>query len=196
MFQIKQSVEHSLIIEKSEFIAMIFPVESTSDFLPILKQIKKKFPKANHYCTAYVLENTQGSSDDGEPSGTAGIPILEMLNQRLLKNVYAVVVRYFGGIKLGSGGLIRAYAQATKECIQKLELFKQVLSTEYEVTFSYEKINLMDQLFSNHILDKSYLTDVTYTLSFIDDETLLDTNSHLFKKIIKKGTKEILVPWK
>lgn len=196
MFQIKNASEFQQIIEKSEFIAIISPVTTTNDFLPILKNIKKKYPKANHYCTAYILDNSQGSNDDGEPSGTAGIPILEMLNAKALKNVYAVVVRYFGGIKLGAGGLIRAYASVTKAAISKLELYKEAISTEIEVSFSYDKINLIDQLFNNYITHKSFLTDVTYHLSFIDDANLVDQNSHLFTKIIKKGTTNILVPWK
>ncbi|MBN3490844.1 YigZ family protein [Acholeplasma equirhinis] len=195
MFYLKETITNTIIIEKSEFIGIITPVQSTDEFPDILKDIKKKYPKATHYCTAYVIENTQGSNDDGEPSGTAGIPILEILNHYGLKNVYAVVVRYFGGIKLGAGGLIRAYAKATKEALNLATIEKKETTLNYEVSFSYDKIHTIDSIFQDHIIDKTFLTDVTYMLSFIGDTSLLDKNSYLFSKIKNHGPREILVPW-
>ncbi|VEU82888.1 IMPACT family protein [Acholeplasma hippikon] len=196
MFFLKNPVTNTIIIEKSEFIGVITPITSPDEIPQILKDIKKQYPKATHYCTAYVFENTQGSNDDGEPSGTAGVPILEILNAHQLKNVFACVIRYFGGIKLGAGGLIRAYARATKEALQIASILKQETTKNYQVTFSYEKINLIDTLFKDYIVNKEFLTDVNYDLQFISGEELLKTYEYLFKKIKNQGTKEILVPWK
>lgn len=195
MFYLKEVATNTIIIEKSEFIAVITPVTSTDEFPDILKDIKKKYPKATHYCTAYVIENTQGSNDDGEPSGTAGVPILEILNAWGLKNVFACVIRYFGGIKLGAGGLIRAYAKATKEALKLATIEKKETTMNFEVSFSYDKIHAIDTIFADYIIDKSFLTEVTYKLAFIGDTSLVDKNSYLFSKIKNHGTKEILVPW-
>jgi uncharacterized YigZ family protein len=162
----------------------------------ILKEVRKKYPKATHYCTAYIFENSQGSNDDGEPSGTAGVPMLEVLNKHELTNVFAVVVRYFGGIKLGAGGLIRAYAKSVAQALIDAPLLKQLLTHNFEVTFNYDQIGLIDRLFEGFIQDKTYLTDVTYTLSFTDNLNLIEEHRHLFKKMKEKGTKTILVPWK
>lgn len=196
MFFLEKSVTNTIIIDKSEFIAVITPINSMDDIPVILKDIKKKYPKATHYCTAYVFANTQGSNDDGEPSGTAGVPILEILNAHNINNVFAVVIRYFGGIKLGAGGLIRAYARATKEAISVASILKQITTKNYTITFSYEKIHLIDTLFKDYIIEKQFLSDVIYDLAFEDGEELITTHEYLFKNIKNQGTKEILVPWK
>jgi len=196
MYYLKERIEHKLVIERSEFITIIEPLESMDRIPKILKEVRKKYPKATHYCTAYIFENSQGSNDDGEPSGTAGVPMLEVLNKHELTNVFAVVVRYFGGIKLGAGGLIRAYAKSVAQALIDAPLLKQLLTHNYEVTFNYDQIGLIDRLFEGFIQDKTYLTDVTYTLSFTDNLNLIEEHQHLFKKMKEKGTKTILVPWK
>lgn len=196
MYYLKERIEHKLVIERSEFITIIEPLESMDRIPKILKEVRKKYPKATHYCTAYIFENSQGSNDDGEPSGTAGVPMLEVLNKHELTNVFAVVVRYFGGIKLGAGGLIRAYAKSVAQALIDAPLLKQLLTHNYEVTFNYDQIGLIDRLFEGFIQDKTYLTDVTYTLSFTDNLNLIEEHRHLFKKMKEKGTKTILVPWK
>lgn len=196
MIYLENKVTHKITIEKSEFIAVITPIKSTDETALVLKDIKKAYPKANHYCSAYVLDNTQGSNDDGEPSGTAGVPILEILNGHQLKNVYAVVVRYFGGIKLGAGGLIRAYAKTTKEALYQASYLKKEITKNYTITFSYDKINVIDAIFNDYIVHKTFLTDVAYDLSFIGDDSLMNQNAYLFSDIKNHGTKEILVPWK
>lgn len=196
MYYLKDRIEHKLVIERSEFITIIEPLEDMAMIPEILKDVRKKYPKATHYCTAYVFENSQGSNDDGEPSGTAGVPMLEVLNKHGITNVFAVVVRYFGGIKLGAGGLIRAYAKSVAQALVDAPLLKKLLTQNYEVTFNYDQIGLIDRLFEGYIQDKTYLTDVTYTLSFTDNLNLIEEHRHLFKDIKEKGTKTILVPWK
>ncbi|WP_162146880.1 IMPACT family protein [Acholeplasma granularum] len=196
MYYLEKQVESKIIIDRSEFIGILTPISDTKEIPEILKSIRKKYPKANHYVTAYVLDNTQGSNDDGEPSGTAGVPVLEILNVHQLKNVLAVVVRYFGGIKLGAGGLIRAYAKSASDVISHASLLEKILMHNYEITFTYDLISKIDHIFNDYVTDKSYLSDVTYTLSFKSNMELLDEHAYLFKSIKNQGTKEVLVPWK
>ena len=109
---------HSEIIEKkSRFIGRALPIESEQQAQEILKEIRKQYYDARHVCYAFQVDQITRSSDDGEPSGTAGRPILDMIGYAGLKNVLVVVTRYFGGVLLGTGGLTRAYGQTAKEAI-------------------------------------------------------------------------------
>ncbi|MEG1499891.1 MAG: YigZ family protein [Clostridia bacterium] len=108
----------TIIIKKSKFISAYFLIDSESEVLAILEALKKEHKRASHICFAYVFENCDGAFekcfDDGEPNGSGGAPILNIIKRSDKKNLLVVVIRYFGGIKLGVGGLIRAYANATK----------------------------------------------------------------------------------
>jgi len=118
---IKAMTIEDIEIKKSRFICVLYPLTSEETVLNALDEIKTKYPHATHYCYGYILGDNaeiQRSSDDGEPSKTAGLPILEILKKNDLTNVLAVVIRYFGGIKLGAGGLIRAYSASVKEAIK------------------------------------------------------------------------------
>lgn len=195
MYYLSEQITFESMIDKSRFIAIITPLSLSNDTQSILKTIKKQYPKANHYCSAYISETGTGSSDDGEPSGTAGVPILEILNKYNLMDVYAVVVRYFGGIKLGAGGLIRAYAGTTKDALSQAKLLKKVTTRNFSVTFSYDKIQFMDQIFGEMIIDKSFEKDVTYTLSFMESTKVLEDHRYLMISVNDLGSKEILIPW-
>ena len=195
MYYLSEQITFESMIDKSRFIAIITPLFLSNDTQSILKTIKKQYPKANHYCSAYISETGTGSSDDGEPSGTAGVPILEILNKYNLMDVYAVVVRYFGGIKLGAGGLIRAYAGTTKDALSQAKLLKKVTTRNFSVTFSYDKIQFMDQIFGEMIIDKSFEKDVTYTLSFMESTKVLEDHRYLMISVNDLGSKEILIPW-
>ena len=111
MNTIKETIENTLIIKNSRFITIIYNINDINDIDKYLKLVKDKYKDATHYCYAYILPNNIKCSDDGEPSGTAGKPILDVLTKHNLNFVLAIVVRYFGGIKLGAGGLIRAYSK-------------------------------------------------------------------------------------
>ncbi len=111
-YGIEKENQFTLIVEKSEFIGLVFPLHNLDEVSVHLSQIKKRYPDARHYCYAYRLGNSSRSSDDGEPSGTAGRPLLELLNKKELDRVLLVVVRYFGGTKLGAGRLLRTYIEA------------------------------------------------------------------------------------
>lgn len=129
-------------VEKSKFYGIIFKVNSKDDFLKELEVIKKEYPKARHYCYAYVLENEKKSSDNGEPTNTAGKPILNILEVHSLINVGLVVVRYFGGTLLGAGRLTRSYALAAEEAFKKSTILKLVEKKKVRVLVdldSYDK---------------------------------------------------------
>lgn len=117
-YTVKGYGEHEIIIQKSRFIAYISRATTEEEAQDFIQKIKKQNWNATHNCSAYLIgehDQIQKANDDGEPSGTAGVPILEVLKKRNLKDTVVVITRYFGGIKLGAGGLIRAYGKATSE---------------------------------------------------------------------------------
>ena len=134
--------EHEIVIEKSRFISHIARVETEDAAQDFIQEIKKKHKDATHNCSAYMIgeqNQIQKALDDGEPSGTAGVPILEVLKKKELKDTAVVVTRYFGGIKLGAGGLIRAYSKATSEGINTtgvvIRKLMRVISTTVDYTW-------------------------------------------------------------
>ena len=129
--------------KKSRFIAHIAPAQTEEEAQAFIEKIKKQYWDARHNCWAYSIGEKQPAlrcSDDGEPSGTAGKPMLEVLTGQELHNVVAVVTRYFGGILLGTGGLVRAYSDATKKAIQKSELLFQKDGFEIELETDYSNL--------------------------------------------------------
>ncbi len=141
---IKESKIAQIEEKKSKFIANIIPVESQEIAEKKIKEIKKEHYKARHNCVAYrIIENEQiveKASDDGEPSGTAGGPMLNILQKNNLINVLVVVTRYFGGILLGTGGLVRAYSEATLKAIEEVEIVKKSLLRSIEVKLEYQDL--------------------------------------------------------
>ncbi|MDO3408674.1 YigZ family protein [Saccharibacillus sp. CPCC 101409] len=137
---VRQEGQREIVIRKSRFIGHIRPVQTEEEAAAFIEQIKKRHRDATHNCSAYLLgerDEIQKQSDDGEPSGTAGKPILEVLKNRELKNVAVVVTRYFGGIMLGAGGLIRAYADGAVAAVEAGGEIARVLHTEVFVTIDY-----------------------------------------------------------
>ena len=141
---IEKNINGELIEKKSKFICNIYYVETKKEAENKLKEVKKKYFDARHNCSAYrVIENEEiieKSSDDGEPSGTAGGPMLNILQKNNLCNVLVVVTRYFGGILLGTGGLVRAYSNVTLNTIQKAEKTNMYEGEEYNIEVSYSNI--------------------------------------------------------
>ena len=142
---IKKSVSAEIIERKSKFIANIFYIENVEEADEYISKIKKQYHDAKHNCFAYIIMGENGEiikkfSDDGEPTGTAGAPILEILEKQNLCNVLVVVTRYFGGILLGTGGLVRAYSSATLEAINKTDTINKTCGYEVEITVNYKKI--------------------------------------------------------
>ena len=144
-------VEKEIVEKKSRFIARIMRITSEKEAAEKINEIKKEFRDARHHVFAYRLANgNERFSDDGEPSGTAGVPILDILRGEKIENVLVVVTRYFGGILLGTGGLVKAYSTATKEAILEVKKVEMRLCTEYKITIDYNYYDIL-----NHYLRKN-----------------------------------------
>lgn len=142
-YTIAEPVRQENIIEKSRFICTLAKVSSEAEAQDFIKSIKKEYWDATHNCSAYIIgknSQTERSNDDGEPSGTAGLPMLEVLRKNSLYNVAAVVTRYFGGIKLGSGGLVRAYTGSVAQGVRKAGLAEIVPMGVYSFLWEVKEV--------------------------------------------------------
>jgi uncharacterized YigZ family protein len=164
-YTVKEYGENEIVIERSRFISYVSRAESEEEAQSFIQTIKKKHWDATHNCSAYIIgENNhiQKANDDGEPSGTAGVPILEVLKKKNLKDTVVVITRYFGGIKLGAGGLIRAYGKATSEGIKTTGIVERKLMriTHTKADYTWlgkienELRNSLYQLKEIHYLDQ------------------------------------------
>ena len=170
MNTIKETIEKTLIIKNSRFITIIYNINDINDVDKYLKLVKDKYKDATHYCYAYILPNNIKCSDDGEPGGTAGKPILDVLTKHNLNFVLAIVVRYFGGIKLGAGGLIRTYSKCISTCLNNTMLTKLILGKNIDIYFTYKDINDIDLLLTNcHINNKNYQDMISYNVNIPND---------------------------
>lgn len=160
---IRKDGQHETEIKKSRFICSLKRVENEEDALAFIAEVKKEHSKANHNCSAYLIgeqDDIQRAHDDGEPSGTAGVPMLEVLKKKELKNVAVVVTRYFGGIKLGTGGLIRAYGGAVSAGLEEVGLVEGRRQLEITATVDYTFSGKLE----NNLRGRSYtIKDIQYT---------------------------------
>lgn len=148
---IRESVSGSITERKSKFIAYLIPVKNEQEALEFLQTIKKKHSDAKHNVYAYMLcdNNIVRYSDDGEPHGTAGLPVLEVLRKEGLTDITAVVTRYFGGILLGTGGLVRAYTAAVKTALKQAEIVVFEEFSVFSLELSYSDYTTIDSFFQN-----------------------------------------------
>ena len=183
MYIVTNNHKYELIIKNSKFITLIYKLANQNINL-ILNEIKKEYPDATHY--AYIYEDIKKASDDGEPSGTAGIPILKVLENNHLTNTLCVVVRYFGGIKLGANGLIRAYTKAAANAIKEIALNELTDGYNIDLSFTYERVKDVDYLLkSTKINSKNYDNLITYNIN-VDSNMLEKIKSlNLDYQIIK-----------
>lgn len=167
--------ENEIIIDKSRFICCTYKINSINDVPYYLDLIKEKYTGATHYCYAYICDSYKKCSDDKEPSGTAGLPILNVLDKNELTNILVIVVRYFGGIKLGAGGLVRAYTNSVVECL-KDNITEIKKGLKLELRFSYDKVKIIDNIFKDKIIDKNFDEEIMYivTISYKDYELIKD----------------------
>ncbi len=175
---IKEEVEHEIIISKSKFLGYLFPIKTEEEASDILQQIRKKHYNANHNCYAYVLGEKREiakCSDDGEPTRTAGLPMIEVLNSHNITNVLAVVTRYFGGIKLGTGGLIRAYGSTVAKTLELATLteIKKVIKISIVLPYNlFETVKYyIDK--NNFEIDNTIYNE-NVEVDFIIDDSELD----------------------
>ena len=183
---IKEEITNEIEIKKSRFITRIFKADQEN--IPLyLNQVKQEYPKATHYCYAYISKNCQKSFDDNEPTGTAGKPILNVLEKEELEKVLVIIIRYFGGIKLGAGGLIRAYTKATTEALQKATFQEVVDAYKIKIQFPYtdeKKITYL--LKEDNIIKKEFQEEITYW-AIIEKEKLPELNNIKYE-IIEETT--------
>src|SRR5690625_4940686 len=157
-YTVKQKGAHEIHIQKSRFIGYTERVTSEEEAQSFIQTIKKKHYDATHNCSAYIIgeqDQIQKANDDGEPSGTAGIPMLEVLKKLFLKNTVIVVTRYFGGIKLGAGGLIRAYGSTTSQTIKSIGIVQRQLVKGISIKTDYTMLGKLENEIRNsdHILE-------------------------------------------
>lgn len=149
-FVIIDTAKHELIVEKSRFIAYISPINSEEDFVSFKKNVKKDAPGARHYPYAYSYESTARASDDGEPSGTAGRPLLELINNHNLNNLALIVVRYFGGTLLGAGRLLRTYVDTANQALNLLDKYIVIESQIYEANIKSADLGQIEYLLAKN----------------------------------------------
>lgn len=204
-FQTISDLYQAEIVEKkSRFIATLAPVSTPDQAVDFIKEMKKKYWDARHNCSAYILGTKQQvmhSSDDGEPSGTAGKPILSVLSGHNLYNVVAVVTRYFGGTLLGTGGLVRAYSRSVEECISNAVLKKMIFASQIQINCSYNDVGKLQYMFAQNdvtLLSSEYSDSVRFQLLIpVEKETSFlkalteATQSKALAEVIKKDFFEL-----
>jgi uncharacterized YigZ family protein len=171
-YTVKPYGENELVIERSRFIAYVSRAESEDEAQEFIQSIKKKHWDASHNCSAYLIgENNQiqKANDDGEPSGTAGVPILEVLKKKNLKDTVVVITRYFGGIKLGAGGLIRAYGKATSEGIKATGVVERHLMRVIHTKVDYTWLGKLE----NELRNSVYRIKEIHYLDHVEVETFV-----------------------
>lgn len=172
-YTVKGEGEHEIIIQKSRFIAHVNRATTEEEALNFIQEIKKKHWNATHNCSAYMIgqqNQIQKANDDGEPSGTAGVPMLEVLKKRDLKDTVVVVTRYFGGIKLGAGGLIRAYGKSTSEGINATGVIERKLMCTIRTKIDYTWLGKVE----NELRSSIYQIKEIHYLDQVEIETYVE----------------------
>mgnify|MGYP004577623689 FL=1 len=179
--------EKEYIINKSKFITKIYKVTTEKQIVDILDNIKKEYKDSTHICYAYIIDNIKRFNDDGEPGGTAGMPILNVLENNELNYVFAVVIRYFGGIKLGAGGLVRAYSNSVSETL-KNNIKDLEQNIRIEILFDYSNSKKIDFLLKDISKDKYFGNNVRYEfyIPFQTYNTMKNELNNLCIKVIEK----------
>ncbi len=186
MFCVNNS-ENIIIINKSKFITNIFYINNLNDINTYLNKIKEKYKDATHHCYAYIINNTKRFNDDGEPNGTAGLPILDCLEKNKLNHTLCIVTRYFGGIKLGAGGLVRAYSNSISNALKNSKFFKLKDGYKIKITFEYNNSKQIDNLVKDYeITKKEYGKVITYELLITNDFLNKLNKSNIKYEIINK----------
>jgi uncharacterized YigZ family protein len=183
----------------SKFIALAHPIRTEDDVEPLLINIKEEYPKASHYCYAFKtgpLGEHYRINDDGEPSGTAGKPIIGQISRLGLTNTIVIVIRYFGGTKLGVSGLIQAYKEAAKMALENASYKETVVHDNYELSFSYADMGHIMAVLKElpvEILDKSFENSCIVTFS-IRKSMSFQTLTRLTAGILRVSTQEVTDP--
>ncbi len=182
MITLKQENETTLVIKKSRFIGYVCPVISETEAQAVIEQRKKQHYDARHNCFAWLLENgTMRYSDDGEPQGTAGLPMLEVLKKSRLQNVLAVCTRYFGGTLLGAGGLVRAYTQSIAQTIDQVHKVKLIPCSVYICDFDFA---VFSRVQTPLLSAGCQFDDITYTQTVKAAISVVSGNEDVFLQLV------------
>lgn len=176
---VKSEGTAEILIQKSRFIGYVKRTETEKEAQTFIQDIKKKHHDATHNCSAYLIgehDQIQKANDDGEPSGTAGVPMLEVLKKQKLKDTTIVVTRYFGGIKLGAGGLIRAYGNTTSQAIRATGVVNRQLMQGYSVTIDYTLLGKLENELrqSDYILKTINYLEHVELIVYVQDDALTE----------------------
>ncbi|MBR6072657.1 MAG: YigZ family protein [Acholeplasmatales bacterium] len=166
MLRINDTYENTIIINKSEFITHLYRVNTVDEVDNILSQVRKKYYDATHNCYAYIIgdnQDIQKASDDGEPQKTAGAPMLDVLKKKNMTNILAITTRYFGGILLGAGGLVRAYSESVAEALKLATIYDISYVNKFKITLSYAGYNTILTMSYITITDTSFTDEVIIT---------------------------------
>lgn len=193
-YTIKNECKAEITEKKSKFICNIFHVESVKDAEEKLNIIRKKYHDARHNCYVYKVfeENVFKASDDGEPSGTAGVPMLNIVNGRNLSNILVVVTRYFGGILLGTGGLVRAYSLATTTALENANIVMQEMGLEAEFFVEYKELEELKYIMKNrniNIINLEYAEKIKVIVQGKEENILKILNDKISDRITLKNSK-------
>ena len=175
-FCVKKETENEMIIERSRFISYVKPCRTEEEARAFIEGKRKAHPFATHNCYAYIVERGSVArfSDDGEPQGTAGQPILEVINKNNLNYTIIIVVRYFGGIKLGAGGLLRAYSKGASNVIKLCNLKELIKGFDITITFNYDNLKTIDYLLKEeNVYEKKYHDKIKYSFK-TNNITIID----------------------
>lgn len=189
MKRIKKNFVNLIEINKSKFYGILFPVDNVEEVKEYLNQVRKDYPKATHYCYAYRVNGLEKSNDDGEPSGTAGRPMLEYLRNNDLENILCVSVRYFGGIKLGASGLLRAYVDSLREVYAISEVYEVREQNIYSIKMNYSLYDIVRNYISK--LDGFTIetkfeeeVEIIYSALTLDESKLVNLTNNQIKIVL------------
>lgn len=181
MLSISDNIVNEIIIKKSRFITFLFRVDDLDSINKYIDELNNKYHDATHICYAYILDNVKRFNDNGEPGGTAGMPILGVLESKNLNHILCCVVRYFGGIKLGANGLVRAYSSSCSDAINCALIVNLSIGKLCSINFKYNYTKIIDSLLKDSIvINKEYDSQVYYSFKISSDQLSL-INSELSK---------------
>ena len=184
MYSIDKNVRNEIIINKSKFITFLFRLNKKDDIDLLIDKIKDEYKDATHYCYAYIIDGYMKCTDDGEPSKTAGAPLLNVLKKNKLDHILVITVRYFGGIKLGTGGLVRAYTKSITECLSLTNIVELNKGYLIQIEFSHDNIKQIDAILKNINITKSFSNLIIYNF-YINDDSLEEIKNKLERYILK-----------
>ena len=193
MYKINKTYENTIIINKSEFITHLHRVNSVDEVNEILAATRKKYYDATHNCYAYILGDNaeiQKASDDGEPQKTAGMPMLDVLKKNNVTNILAITTRYFGGILLGAGGLVRTYSSSVSECLKNVEYYDTKEGLKLQISLNYSEYNSFIKLPYVKIIDQLFTEDVNL-IFMIDNDKYDELIKDLQNKKIELNIKNL-----